>query len=92
MNAKTRYRERLKLRSSLTHVMEVLAENGGLGIAPDATTAAMAWEVAKHLVQFVRNSGIATPVQSNVPPFLATKRRRKKASAARKRRKTRANR
>jgi hypothetical protein len=52
VTAKQRYRQRLKLRSALTRLMVVMAENADAGIRPDKTSARLAAQVLLKLVPF----------------------------------------
>jgi hypothetical protein len=54
MNAKTRCRHRHKMQAALTRVLDVLFDNHEQGIAPDRTTALMAWEVFVVLRHFIQ--------------------------------------
>jgi hypothetical protein len=88
--AKTRYRERERLRRALVRVMEVFADNRCLKIPPDEATAVLAWEVAKNLVQFTREFGLKVPDTVDLTPFVNHKKRRAAETLARKRRTARA--
>jgi|SRR5581483_2407617 len=59
MNAKTRYRQRLKMQAALTRVLQVLFHNTEHGIRPDRTTAKMAAEVIRRLFLFCGAAGMA---------------------------------
>jgi hypothetical protein len=89
MNAKTRYRQRLKLQVALTRVMELLATHAAEEIPPDRTTALMAWQLVLKLLLFIEVAGIAPrELQGRTDPsrFLHLKMVRKRATQARYRR------
>ncbi|MFL5909286.1 MAG: hypothetical protein ACJ768_01765 [Gaiellaceae bacterium] len=61
MDAKTRYRRRIKLQAALARVLEVLCGNAADGIPPDRTTALLAGQVARWLTQWVDDAGVDLP-------------------------------
>ena len=61
MDAKTRYRHRLKLQAALANVLKVLNDNSANGIPPDRTTAALAAQIARWLMQFAAEAGVDLP-------------------------------
>ncbi len=93
MNAKTRYRQRMKLQVALLEVFELLDANvNAKGIPADQTTALMAWEVARQLVSFTKMAGLDTanlPDKPDHSRFLRLKiaRLKEKAKRGRRRRK-----
>jgi hypothetical protein len=93
MDAKTRYRRRLKLQAALTRVMELLAENVGDGIRPDATTALMAAQVIAKLIPFGTAAGLGPqellPDKSNLSRFQKHIKDRQRETAARRQRRKR---
>ncbi len=93
MNAKTRYRQRLKVQATLVRLMEVLADNGAEAIPPDPTTALMAWQAVRKLLPFIKASGLdaaalAAPdgSGSDLARFGRLKQARQKATHSRRRR------
>ena len=91
MNAKTRYRKRLRLRAALVRVMEVLADNVRDGIPPDRTTAEMGMSFLITWAVFCESAGVAwVPDRSDLARFVKQKIDRQKETEARYRRKRRA--
>jgi hypothetical protein len=90
MDAKTRYRQRQKLRVALPRVLEVLADNVGEGIPPDRPTALMAGQVLRKLVPFALTAGLDSaeliPDNSDLSHFENLKKARRKETQARYRR------
>jgi hypothetical protein len=93
MDARTRYRRRLRLQAALTRVLLVLAGNAEAGIPADRTTALMMVQVMKQFLAFVREAGIrSAEVQAmlgepaDLERFVKLIRDRKKETHARKRR------
>jgi hypothetical protein len=71
MDAKTRYRQRLKLQAALTRVIEVFIKNDVAGITADRTTAELAAQVVVWLRPFIRDAGVALPDPSKQEPDTA---------------------
>jgi hypothetical protein len=90
MNAKQRYRQRLKVQAALTRVMDVLANNEVSGIAPDRTTALMAAQVIGNLLGFCKKAGLrgneAIPDKADLSRFIKLKKDREKETWGRGRR------
>ena len=63
MDAKTRYRRRLKLQLALTRVLEVLADNVADEIPADRTTGKLAAQIARWLIQFAADAGVDLPTE-----------------------------
>jgi len=61
MDAKSRYRHRLKLQAALARVLETLSANAQDGIPADRTTAQMAYPVVLHLLRFIEDAGSPDP-------------------------------
>jgi hypothetical protein len=97
MNAKTRYRHRLRLQAALRRVFEVLLQNQAAGIRPDRTTALMAAQVNVTLLHFMREAGLtpeeSVPLASDGPldisRFLKLVADKRRETAARRRRQRR---
>jgi hypothetical protein len=75
MDAKTRYRQRLKLQAALTRVLEVYVKNNTAGIPADRTTAELAAQVVGLLMPFVRtafrhDAGVVQPEAPEEAPGL----------------------
>jgi hypothetical protein len=60
MDAKTRYRRRLKLQAALRRLIEVYVSNSVAEIPPDRTTALMAAQVMGNLIGFCEDAGVAS--------------------------------
>jgi hypothetical protein len=93
MDAKTRYRRRLKVQAALTRLLEALAVNAEAGIPPDRTTALLAVQVLKKLVPFAvlgTRTDLADLLESDSDLSRAAKLigDRKRETAARKRRRS----
>ncbi len=86
MNAKTRYRQRLKVQAALVRLMEVLATNGAEAVPADRTTALMAAQVAKFLAIFIGKAGVGLPDEPDLSRFVHLKQSRLKETKARSRR------
>jgi hypothetical protein len=90
MDAKTRYRRRLKLQAAMTRLMEVLATNVQDRIPPDRTTALMMGQVVAKLIHFTGAAGLSPaetlPDRSDLSRFTQLKKARKKETRARYRR------
>jgi hypothetical protein len=85
MDAKTRYRQRLKVQAALTRVLEVLADKVAEQIPPDRTTAVMAWQVVRKLLPFIQGAG-GLPDGSELCRFVYLKKARQERAPARYRR------
>jgi hypothetical protein len=68
MDAKTRYRQRLKLQTALARVLHVLGDNAG--IPPDKTTGKLAAQLAVWLVDFAVKARVELPNPSQARPDL----------------------
>jgi hypothetical protein len=89
MNAKQRYRKRLKLRAALARVLQVLGSNAGEKILPDRVTGELAAQVVVWLVRFTVEAGVDLPDLSKGPDlsrFIKLLRDRKTETSARYRR------
>jgi hypothetical protein len=88
MDAKTRYRRRLRLQTALTRVLEVLRDNMADGIDPDPTTARMAAQVMIWLTPFIGKAGVDLEEELSQGPdlerFVRLIKARKKETHARK--------
>src|SRR5262249_55176908 len=71
MDAKERYRQRLKLQAALARVIEVLGRNGTEGIPADRMTGELAAQVVIWLVRFVTQAGVKLPDPSKEGPDLS---------------------
>jgi hypothetical protein len=69
MDAKTRYRRRLKLQAALARVLEVYTENARDGIPADKTTAELAGIVVEWLKRFMQQAGVARPDPRQEPDY-----------------------
>jgi hypothetical protein len=67
MNAKQRYRQRLKLRAALARVLQVLVNNRAEKIPPDRVTGELAAQVVVWLVRFTVEAGMDLPDLSRGP-------------------------
>jgi hypothetical protein len=95
MDAKTRYRQRLKVQAAMCRVLALLLDNGLKKISPDRTTALMAWQVVRKLMPFIQAAGL-TPEElpdtsdgSNLARFAHLLHDRKKETDKRKARRRR---
>ena len=86
MDAKTRYRNRLKLQAALTRVIELMNDNAEAGIVPDRTTALVAWQLSARLQLFVKAAipdPAELPVKRDLSRPIKLIQSRKKETAAR---------
>src|SRR5687768_10630203 len=86
MDAKTRYRRRLKLQAALARVLEVLAANVGDGIPPDRASALLAWQAVVKLAAFIEGAGVEPPAGSDLSRAVHILRARHRETRARYRR------
>ena len=90
IDAKQRYRRRLKLQAALTRVVQVLARHLSDKIPADRTTALLAAEAVRGLVTFIKAAGLAERLYTQDDPdlqrFADLIKARKKETAARYRR------
>ena len=88
MDAKTRYRQRLKLQAALANVLKVLNDNHAKGIPPDRTTAKLAAQIARWLMQFAADAGVDLPSgdEPDLSRYTHLRLGRRKATLARYRR------
>jgi hypothetical protein len=91
MNAKTRYRQRLKLQSAISRLFDLLLDHMAVEeIAPDPTTARMAWHMKGLLETFISKSGLEVwklPINPDAPDldrFWQLIKKRKNETAKRK--------
>jgi hypothetical protein len=92
MNAKQRYRKRLKLQAALARMIRVLANNGMNGIPADRTTALLAWQAIALLVPFVKAAGMNPSVvpEKDLSRYVFLLEARRKQTRARYRRRWKA--
>jgi hypothetical protein len=87
MDAKTRYRRRLKLQAALGRVMEMLAHNVAGRIPPDRKTSLLAGQMIQALLCFGSEAGLTEnelhPPEPGLDRSLDLKRARKRETSAR---------
>ena len=90
MDAKARYRQRLKLQTALARVLELMVHHRNAGITPDRLTGLMAGQVIKVLLPFGKAAGLTEsetiPDRTDLSRTLRLIKSRKKETAARNRR------